>query len=76
MAKSNTENAKRFKIINKMFLTRGILFVALLRLMPVPFGLVSYLLGITVLALIDYMIGNCAYIVKIALYVFLGCTIY
>ena len=59
-----------------MFLANGILFVALLRLMFVPYGLTSYLLGVTCVTVADYMIGSSVYIVKIILIVFLGCSIY
>ena len=59
-----------------MFVTNGILFVALLRLMWIPYGLVSYMLGVTSISLLDYMIGTSAIIVMISLYVLLGCTIY
>lgn len=59
-----------------MFVTNGILFVALLRLMWIPYGLVSYMLGVTSISLLDYMIGTSAIIVMITLYVLLGCTIY
>ena len=59
-----------------MFYERGILMVALLRLMIVPYGVVSYLLGITCITLWDYMVGTSAYIVKIALFVIMGCGIW
>lgn len=59
-----------------MFVTNGILFVALLRLMWIPYGLTSYLLGVTSVSVLDYMIGTTAIIVMIVLYVLLGCTIY
>jgi len=63
-------------VIDSMFVTNGILFVALLRLMWIPYGLVSYMLGVTSISLLDYMIGTSAIIVMISLYVLLGCTIY
>ena len=59
-----------------MFLENGILFVALLRLMILPYGIVSYLLGVTCISIWDYMIGTSAYIVKIALFVIMGCGIW
>ena len=59
-----------------MFLANGILFVALLRLMFIPFGLTSYLLGVTCISVFDYMVGTSTYIIKIILCVFLGCSIY
>ena len=48
----------------------------LLRLMFLPFGLVSYLLGVTSVAFWSYVIGTTAYIIKIALIVIVGCTIW
>ena len=74
--KSNNKYAKNFKVIDSMFVTNGILFVALLRLMWIPYGLTSYLLGVTSVSVLDYMIGTTAIIVMIVLYVLLGCTIY
>jgi len=74
--KSKSSYAKNFKVIDSMFVTNGILFVALLRLMWIPFGLTSYLLGVTSISVVDYMLGTCAVIVMIVLYVLLGCTIY
>ena len=59
-----------------MFKTDGILFVALLRLMFIPYGLTSYVLGVTCVSVLDYMIGTSVYIVKIMLCVFIGCSIY
>ena len=59
-----------------MFLENGILFVALLRLMILPYGIVSYLLGVTCISIWDYMVGTSAYIVKIALFVIMGCGIW
>ena len=74
--KSNNKYAKNFKVIDSMFVTNGILFVALLRLMWIPYGLTSYLMGVTSVSVLDYMIGTTAIIVMIVLYVLLGCTIY
>ena len=59
-----------------MFSSRGKLFVALLRLMFIPFGLVSYLLGVSSLSITDFMIGTSSCIVKVSMFVFLGCTLY
>ena len=59
-----------------MFVTSGIMLVALLRLMFIPFGLVSYMLGVTSVAFWDFFIGTLAVIVKIMLIVLVGCTIW
>jgi uncharacterized membrane protein YdjX (TVP38/TMEM64 family) len=76
LKKSKSDYAKNFKIIDSMFVTNGITFVALLRLMWIPFGLVSYMIGVTSISVLDYMIGTTACIVMIILYVLLGCSIY
>jgi len=59
-----------------MFLTSGILFVALIRLMFLPFGVMSYALSLTCVSILDYMIGTSAAIVDIILTVLIGCTIW
>lgn len=59
-----------------MFAANGIILVGLLRLMFLPFGITSYLLAITCLTILDYVIGNTFYIIKIMLFVTIGCTIY
>ena len=46
-----------------MFKTDGILFVALLRLAFIPFGLTSYLLGVTSVSVFDYMVGTTVFII-------------
>jgi uncharacterized membrane protein YdjX (TVP38/TMEM64 family) len=74
--RSKREYAQKFKVVDSMFLANGILFVALLRLMFIPFGLTSYLLGVTCISVFDYMVGTATYLIKIVLIVFLGCSIY
>ena len=74
--KSKSPWAKKFKVADSMFAANGIILVGLLRLMFLPFGITSYLLAITCLAILDYVIGNTFYIIKIMLFVTIGCTIY
>ena len=74
--KSRSIHAKKFKIVDGMFVTDGILLVTLLRLMFIPYGLVCYVLGVTAVTMCDYIIGTFAYIIKIALIVIVGCTIW
>lgn len=74
--KSKSPWTKKFKIADSMFAVNGIILVGLLRLMPVPFGITSYILAITCLTILDYVIGNTFYIIKIVLFVTIGCTIY
>jgi len=59
-----------------MFVSSGIMLVALLRLMFIPFGLVSYMLGVTSVTFWDYFLGSLAIIIKIMLIVLVGCTIW
>lgn len=74
--KSKSPRVKKWRIIDSMFITSGIMLVALLRLMFLPFGLVSYMLGVTSVAFWDYFIGTLAVIVKVILIVLVGCTIW
>ena len=67
---------KKFKNIDNMFVTDGILLVALLRLVFIPFGLTCYTLGVTAVGFCDYVIGTLFYIFKIMLIVLIGCSIY
>ena len=76
ISKSKNKYAKSFKTIDKEFVTNGIIMVALIRLMALNFGVVSYLLGVTSVSILDYMIGTTATIVYIILFVLIGCTIW
>ena len=76
MEKSTSPRVKKWRIVDSMFVTSGIMLVALLRLMFIPFGLVSYMLGVTSVAFWDFFIGTLAVIVKIMLIVLVGCTIW
>ena len=64
------------RIVDQMFIENGILLVALIRLMFLPFGLTSYMLGVTSVSMSDYLIGTLVYFFKTALLCSLGCTIY
>lgn len=74
--KSKSPRVKKWRVVDTMFITSGILLVALLRLMFIPFGLTSYLLGVTSVAFWDYLIGTTSVIIKIMLIVLVGCTIW
>jgi len=74
--KSTSPRVKKWRIIDSMFVTSGIMLVALLRLMFIPFGIISYMLGVTSVAFWDYFIGTLVIIVKIMLIVLVGCTIW
>ena len=74
--KSTSPRVKKWRIIDSMFVTSGIMLVALLRLMFIPFGLVSYMLGVTSVTFCDYFVGTLVIIVKVMLIVLVGCTIW
>ena len=60
-----------------MFVENGIILVGMLRLMIIaPFGLTSYLLGVTSISILDYMIGTTASIIDIMLTVIIGCSLW
>lgn len=60
-----------------MFVENGIILVGMLRLMIIaPFGLTSYLLGVTSISIIDYMIGTTSSIIDIMLTAVIGCSIW
>jgi uncharacterized membrane protein YdjX (TVP38/TMEM64 family) len=74
--KSKSPKVKKWRVIDSMFVSDGILLVVLLRLMFIPFGLVSYMLGVTSVSFYNYLIGTIAVIIKILLIVLVGCTIW
>jgi uncharacterized membrane protein YdjX (TVP38/TMEM64 family) len=60
-----------------MFVENGIILVGMLRLMIIaPFGLTSYLLGVTSISIVDYMIGTTSSIIDIMLTAVIGCSIW
>ena len=74
--KSKSVFGKKFKAVDQIFVTNGVFIVALIRLMYIPFGGTSYLLGITSISLWHYMIGTSFYLVMIMLVVLVGCSLY
>ena len=60
-----------------MFIENGIILVGMLRLMIIaPFGLTSYILGVTSVSIVDYMIGTSSSIIDIMLAAVIGCSIW
>ena len=60
-----------------MFVENGIILVGMLRLMIIaPFGLTSYILGVTSISIVDYMIGTSSTIIDIMLAAVIGCSIW
>jgi uncharacterized membrane protein YdjX (TVP38/TMEM64 family) len=54
----------------------GIKVVGLIRLTFVPFGITSYVLGVSNISMMDYFIGNLSYIVNSCTQSFIGCSLY
>jgi len=52
-----------FNLIDSILETDGKLIVALLRMTYAPFGITSYIMGVSSISLFDYFIGNFSYIV-------------
>ena len=74
--KSKSPAMKKFRAVDGMFVTNGILLVALLRLIFLPYGLVCYFLSVTSVSFIDYFIGTLFIIFKTVLICLIGCTIW
>ena len=73
---SKSPTMKKFRVIDNMFITDGILLVALLRLIFIPFGLACYFLAVTSVSFCDYFLGTLFYLFKIILIALLGCSLY
>lgn len=53
-----------FRMMNEIINTEGIKIVALLRLTFAPFGVTSYVFGVSDITFGDYMLGNLSYIIN------------
>ena len=65
-----------FKMIDEIIKSEGIKVVGLVRLTFAPFGITSYIVGVTSISLGDYMLGNLSYIINCCTQVFIGCSLY
>lgn len=74
--RSRSPEMKKFKAVDGMFVTNGILLVALLRLIFLPYGAVCYALSVTSVSLVDFIIGTSFIIVKVVLLCLIGCGIW
>jgi uncharacterized membrane protein YdjX (TVP38/TMEM64 family) len=74
--RSRSSFATKFRAVDTLFITNGILIVALLRLMFISFGLTSYVIAVTSISILAYMIGTSFYLIKIMLIVLVGCSIW
>ena len=68
--------AEKFRVIDNMFVTDGILLVALIRSMAMPTGLTSYILGATNVSIGDFLIGGIFIFVYIIMIVLVGCALW
>jgi len=50
--------------MNEIITTEGVKIVALIRLTFAPFGISSYVFGVSDISLADYMLGNLSYIIN------------
>tara|TARA_B110001450_G_C17343116_1_gene368343 strand:+ start:151 stop:426 length:276 start_codon:yes stop_codon:yes gene_type:complete len=56
---------KNFEAINEILKEKGTTSVGLLRLTFFPFGLASYVLGVTEIKPLSFMIGTCTYLINL-----------
>ena len=66
----------KFNLINEILETEGMLFVALVRLTAAPFGVMSYIFGVSSISFSDYALGHITYIVESSLLCFIGCSMF
>jgi uncharacterized membrane protein YdjX (TVP38/TMEM64 family) len=56
--------------------SEGVKIVALIRLTFAPFGVTSYIFGVSEISLGDYMLGNLSYLINSFSQSFIGCSLY
>ena len=65
-----------FNIIDEILQTEGKLIVALIRLTFAPFGITSYIMGVSSISFFDFAIGHISYIFMSSSLCFIGCLMY
>ena len=68
--------SKHFEAMNEILVEKGILSVGLLRITFFHFGICSYVLGVTKISAMDFMIGTTTYLVNILMDTFVGAQLY
>lgn len=63
-------------MIDDIITTEGVLIVALIRLTFAPFGITSYIMGVSSISLCDYIVGNLSYIFMTCSQCYVGCSLY
>lgn len=65
-----------FNIIDEIITTEGKLIVALIRLTFAPFGITSYIMGVSSIKFWDFALGHFSYIFMSTSLCFIGCSLY
>ena len=65
-----------FNMIDAILETEGVKVIALLRLTFAPFGVTSYILGVSSISVKSYMMGNSSYIINCCSQCFIGCSLF
>ena len=65
-----------FNIIDEIITEEGKLIVALIRLTFAPFGITSYIMGVSSIKFWDFAIGHLSYIFMSSSLCFIGCSLY
>ena len=65
-----------FNIIDEIISEEGKMIVGLIRLTFAPFGITSYILGVSGIKFSDFLIGNLSYIFMSTSLCFIGCSLY
>jgi uncharacterized membrane protein YdjX (TVP38/TMEM64 family) len=63
-------------IIDEIITTEGKLITALIRLTFAPFGVTSYIMGVSSIKFWDFALGHISYIVMSSSLCFIGCSLY
>ena len=62
--------------MNEILIEKGTLSVGLLRITFFHFGICSYVLGVTKISTMDFMVGTSSYLVNIMMDTYVGAQLY
>ena len=65
-----------FNMIDEIIATEGIIIVGLIRMTFAPYGITSYILGVSSISFFHYLIGNMSYILMTCSQCYIGCSLY
>lgn len=65
-----------FNMIDEIITTEGKLIIALIRLTFAPFGITSYIMGVSSIKFWDFAVGHLSYIFMSSSLCFIGCSLY